>query len=120
MILQFIEGYSSAEIARQLGIPDGTVRRRLKVALDQLREGLRRRSDQPRRGWLAALVPFARLPDPVPASVSMEVLIMKKVIGIVVVISLALAIVGSVVWHRRGSGHDEGRVRTGIGRSGTR
>src|SRR4051812_41606245 len=60
VLLHFIEDYSSADIARRLGIPSGTVRRRLKVGLDHLRDGLRKRTDRPKRGWLAALVPLAR------------------------------------------------------------
>ena len=105
VMLRFVEGYSSIEIARRLGIPDGTVRRRLKVALDQLREGLRKRTDQPRRGWLAALVPFARLPDPIPTPT--EALMIKKVIGGVMVL-VALAVAGAIVWHHHAGGR--GRV----------
>src|SRR5262245_28568550 len=60
VLLHFVEGYSSAEIARRLGMPDATVRRRLKTALDQLRDALRKRTDQPKRGWLAALVPLSK------------------------------------------------------------
>jgi len=97
VMLHFVEGFSCAEIARQLGIPDGTVRRRLKVALDQLREALRKRRDQPRHGWLAALVPFARLPD-LPSATT-KVSIMNKLISIVVVSAVALAIVVGAVWH---------------------
>jgi DNA-directed RNA polymerase specialized sigma24 family protein len=44
VLLHFVEGYSSAEISRRLGIPDGTVRRRLKTALEQLREALNKRA----------------------------------------------------------------------------
>jgi RNA polymerase sigma-70 factor (ECF subfamily) len=101
VLLHFIEGYSGADIARRLRIPDGTVRRRLKVAIDQLREALRKRTDQPERGWLAALVPLSRLPGPTPASASIGILAMKKVIGIVALVLLLLAIGGGVVWLRR-------------------
>jgi RNA polymerase sigma factor (sigma-70 family) len=101
ILLHFVEEQSSAEIARRLGIPDGTVRRRLKVALDQLRDALRKRTDPPRRGWLAALVPFARSPGPTPHPAAMGVLAMKKVIGIVVLLTLLLAIGLGLLWHRR-------------------
>lgn len=37
VLLHYFEGLSSAEIARRQEIPDGTVRRRLKTALDQRR-----------------------------------------------------------------------------------
>jgi RNA polymerase sigma-70 factor (ECF subfamily) len=48
VLLHYFEDLSSAEIARRSGVPEGTVRRRLKVALDELslqREGGRRDDD---------------------------------------------------------------------------
>lgn len=62
VLLHYVEGLSSAEIARRLGIPDGTVRRRLKVALDEIRDRLCARDDGPKGGWLAALAPLCGLP----------------------------------------------------------
>lgn len=59
VLLHFFEGLTSAQIARRLDIPDGTVRRRLKTALGQLRERLEARDDRPNRGWLVALAPLA-------------------------------------------------------------
>ncbi|HEY1587504.1 MAG TPA: hypothetical protein VGH63_17525, partial [Polyangia bacterium] len=50
------EGASAAEIARRDGVPAGTVRWRLKVALDQLRARLGREVDRDRA--LRALVPI--------------------------------------------------------------
>jgi RNA polymerase sigma-70 factor (ECF subfamily) len=50
VLLHYFEGLSSAEIARRLQIPDGTVRRRLKFALDELRAHFERRD---RRGLYA-------------------------------------------------------------------
>ena len=66
VLLHFIEGYSSADIARRLGIPDGTVRRRLKVALDQLRDAQQAGTDQPERqvGLRVLELPLARRPGP--------------------------------------------------------
>ena len=107
VLLHFFEGCSSAEIARRLGIPDGTVRRRLKVALDQLREALRKRNDPPKGGWLAALIPFAQLPSPSPGTTAMGALAMKKVIGVIGALVL-LMIVGGVIWHQHTSSHDDG------------
>jgi len=37
VVLRYVEDLSSSEIARRLGVPEGTVRRRLKVGLDRLR-----------------------------------------------------------------------------------
>lgn len=97
VLLHFVEGLDSAEIARRLQIPAGTVRRRLKVALDQLRAAMQKRTDQPRRGWIAALAPLARLPGPA----AMGVFAMKKVIGIVVVLVLLLVFGGGMIWRHR-------------------
>lgn len=56
ILARYYEGQSSAEIARRLGIPAGTVRWRLKVGLDQLRTGLDRRSHGDRTRWVSALI----------------------------------------------------------------
>jgi RNA polymerase sigma factor (sigma-70 family) len=102
VLLHFFEGMSSADIARKLGIPDGTVRRRLKVALDQLREALRERSDPPKGGWLAALVPLAGAPRPTQAS-ALGAIAMKKLIAVIVVlVLLLLAGGGALLWRHRG------------------
>jgi RNA polymerase sigma-70 factor (ECF subfamily) len=108
VLMHFVDGHSSADIARQLGIPDGTVRRRLKVALDQLRDALAKRTDQPKRGWLAALVPFAMAHDVPRRTATIGAIAMKKVIGLVVLLLLVLAI-GAAVWHHRSKhAHDAG------------
>ena len=57
---------ASAEIARRAGIPEGTVRSRLKRGLDQLRERLDGTFGN-RRAWALSL-PEARQP-PLPRSV---------------------------------------------------
>jgi RNA polymerase sigma factor (sigma-70 family) len=106
ILLHFFEGLSSAQIARRLGIPNGTVRRRLKTALDQLRDALRNRTDQPKGGWLAALVPLAKLPGPTPASTAMGVVAMKKLIGVIVALVLLLLVGAGALWryHSRSDG----------------
>ena len=62
VVLRFYEGLSSAEIARRLGEPEGTVRWRLKEALDRVRADLDARYGNDRAAWRAALVPL--LPAP--------------------------------------------------------
>jgi RNA polymerase sigma factor (sigma-70 family) len=100
VLLHFVEGLSSAQIARRLGVPDGTVRRRLKVAVDQLRERLRSRGDGPKRGWLVALVPLARSSERPPAVAALGgVAIEKLIAGVVLVLLLLIGVVG---WWRRG------------------
>jgi RNA polymerase sigma-70 factor (ECF subfamily) len=102
IVLHYVEGLSSAEIARRLGIQASTVRQRLKHALDELRERIRAREDGPKRGWLAALVPFT----PTTSHVAIGALAMKKVIATVALILLAL-LLGGVGWHVLHGRHDD-------------
>jgi RNA polymerase sigma-70 factor (ECF subfamily) len=62
--LRFVEGRDSAEIARSLGVPAGTVRWRLSEALDRLRLALDERAKGDRAAWKArfALVGLLDLP----------------------------------------------------------
>ncbi|HEY4175764.1 MAG TPA: sigma-70 family RNA polymerase sigma factor [Kofleriaceae bacterium] len=100
VLLHFVEGLSSADIARQQRIPDGTVRRRLKVALDQLREALEKRANPPKRGWLAALIPLARWPGPAATvAAATGVLLVKKILAIVAVL-VVLLLIGFIVLRR--------------------
>jgi RNA polymerase sigma factor (sigma-70 family) len=55
VLLRFYDGRTSAEIARMLGVPAGTVRWRLKTALDRLRADLDRGPERDR--WRAILAP---------------------------------------------------------------
>ena len=87
-LLHYVEGLTSAEIARRLGIPDATVRRRLSRALDEIRARLRARDE---RGWLAALVPLVRTP-------AFGALTMKKLIAAAIALVLAL-LIGAGVKH---------------------
>jgi RNA polymerase sigma-70 factor (ECF subfamily) len=57
VLLRYFEGASAAEIARRQGVPAGTVRWRLKEALDQLRARLSREVDRDRAR--RALAPIA-------------------------------------------------------------
>jgi RNA polymerase sigma factor (sigma-70 family) len=59
LILRYFEELSGAEMARRLGIPAGTVRWRLKVALDELRRRLDERHGGRRESWSVALLPVA-------------------------------------------------------------
>lgn len=54
---RYFEGRSAAEIAQQLGIPAGTVRWRLKVGLDRLRDELDARHGGERLLWAGAFAP---------------------------------------------------------------
>jgi hypothetical protein len=93
VLLRFIEELSCADIARRHGIPEGTVRRRLKVALDDLRERL---GTKPRTngGALAAL----------------GVLTMKK--SVIAAIALLLLILAGVWWWKKGGSGAGEQVHT--------
>ena len=96
VLLRYFEELSCAEIARRLEVPEGTVRRRLKVALDHLRG----RIGAKRRSGLLALAPLAGVPsNPIPVAVG--VIAMKKLVAAVVV--LILLVVAGVWWRTRES-----------------
>jgi len=68
VLLRYFGDLSARAIAKREGVPEGTVRSRLKRALDQLREELDRENGE-RRVWVLALVPLMRR-EPVSASVA--------------------------------------------------
>ena len=59
IIARFIEGRTSASIAKSLGIPAGTVRKRLHEALSRLRAGLDADAGT-RKQWAPAVLAFAQ------------------------------------------------------------
>ncbi len=106
VLLCYAQGLSPSEIARRQGIQGGTVRWRLKRALDLLRERLdhRLRDGEPageRRTWVAALAPLTSaraLEQTSPAGGLLAPLAWmakaKLVAGVIVVLILA----ASAVW----------------------
>src|SRR5262245_28421384 len=58
VLLRYFEDLTSSQIALRLGISPGTVRWRLKQAIDELRDRLEQRS--PNRAWVAPLAAFKR------------------------------------------------------------
>ena len=70
VLLRYFEGLAAAEIARRNGVPAGTVRWRLKKALELLRERLDAEHDGDRRAWVLALVPLAASAAPTPSPAS--------------------------------------------------
>ncbi|NVB84996.1 MAG: RNA polymerase sigma factor [Kofleriaceae bacterium] len=59
IIARFVEGRTSASIAQSLGIPAGTVRKRLHEALSRLRAGLDANAGD-RKRWAPAVLAFAK------------------------------------------------------------
>ncbi len=60
LLLRYYEGLSADEIAQRAGVPDATVRTRLKRGLDQLRARFDREHGGERRAWALAFLPLAR------------------------------------------------------------
>jgi RNA polymerase sigma factor (sigma-70 family) len=81
VIRRYLDGKTSAQIARELGVPPGTVRWRLKTALARLRAAL----DDSAPRWQRALVPL------VGATVKT-----KTSIGLVALLIILLGIVAAV------------------------
>jgi protocatechuate 3,4-dioxygenase beta subunit len=75
VLLHYFEGLTSKEIGVRLGIPPGTVRWRLKEAIDELRKRLEERS--PNRAWVPALAAFTRT---TPVAPTPRVAILPKVL----------------------------------------
>lgn len=61
VLMRYFGALTARAIARREGVPEGTVRSRLKRGLDQLRADLDQRSGKDGRAWALALVPLARL-----------------------------------------------------------
>lgn len=87
IVRRYLDGESSAQIARALEIPAATVRSRLKTGLDRLRTAL----DDSTPRWRQALVPF--IPSLAKGAVIVKV---KTQITILVLILLALG--GGGAW----------------------
>lgn len=68
LVLHFYQGIAAVDIARDLGIPAGTVRWRLKEGIDRVRAELDRRHGGDRQRWQRALLPL--VPAPILAHAS--------------------------------------------------
>jgi RNA polymerase sigma factor (sigma-70 family) len=101
VLLHYFEELTCAEIARRLSLPEGTVRRRLKTALDQLRT--RFEADRERSGGLGALAPLAGLhaTKTSVAAAPIGIIAMKKLVAVVIV--FLIVIVAALRWHGRGT-----------------
>lgn len=88
LLLRFHEEVTPQELARDQGVPAGTVRSRLKRGLDLLRERLDAKSGGDRRAWLQALAPL--VPEwSTPTALVGGGFVMKKL-----VLALSLVVVG--------------------------
>jgi len=83
VLLRYVEGMSAADIARSQGIPGGTVRARLKDALDRIRATLD--TERRERGaWVRLLVPL-------PAALAGGLLVKTKIVIVIVLIAVVVA-----------------------------
>lgn len=112
VLLHYFEELPSAEIARRLNIPEGTVRRRLKVALDELRSRLDRKERNP--GGLRALAPLAAM-RATPTSSALAgagSIVMKKVL--IAIALLLLAGLATLSVHSLAQGSSSEQKREGM------
>ncbi|HEY1812230.1 MAG TPA: sigma-70 family RNA polymerase sigma factor [Kofleriaceae bacterium] len=98
VLLHYVEGVPTNEIARRLDVPPGTVRRRLKVARDQLRERLRRGD----RIALVLLLAVARSRAARATPFVIGAITMKKLLAVLAL--LVLLFVGRSIVHRHRDG----------------
>ena len=86
VLLRFAEGLTPTQIARRLAIPPGTVRWRLKEALDRLRAELDRHHRGDRRAWIVAFAPIAMPRPAATSSVPLLLLLLGGTIAIVMIL----------------------------------
>lgn len=104
VLLRFAEGLTPKEIARRRGVPEGTARRQLKEALDQLRAAVAAHYERDARDWRLALVPLvnAGSTDQALAGAWKGVTLMtvksKTQIALGVALLLALVATGRLWW----------------------
>lgn len=109
VLLAYFEHLGSEEIARRQGVAASTVRWRLKLGLDALRDDLDRRQGGNRRAWALALAPLVRSDTQLALATSTAlswqgVLVMQTLLKVgaaaaAVVIAVAvLSLSGAVPW----------------------
>ncbi|MEP6861581.1 MAG: sigma-70 family RNA polymerase sigma factor [Deltaproteobacteria bacterium] len=112
VLLHYFQDLSSAEIARRSGVPEGTVRRRLKTALDELRGRLYAEEHKTGRAVIAALAPLT-VHQSTAGSAALGVVLVKKAIAVLVVVA-GLLLVGAHFYKRR-AGSDKPAAATVAG-----
>jgi RNA polymerase sigma factor (sigma-70 family) len=103
VVLRYFEGLDSQAIAAAIGAPAGTVRWRLKQAIERLRERLDERHGGNRQAWIAVFAPveFAKETGKAAAT-AMEALMTtsakKTSLGLATMLLLAVAMVLVCAW----------------------
>jgi RNA polymerase sigma-70 factor (ECF subfamily) len=107
LLLRYFEGHASAQIARMMDLPAGTVRWRLKSALDQLRARLD--EGQAREDWKRALAPLLL---PVRGARRLAT-ILAAALGASLLAGLVLPVALLLHGHGRDATSQDGRERPG-------
>jgi RNA polymerase sigma-70 factor, ECF subfamily len=89
----FVEGRTSASIAQSLGIPAGTVRKRLHEALSRLRAGLDANAGDPKR-WAPAVLAFAKGGVQVAKPTKLVVVVLAAVLASLATLMIVLPMRG--------------------------
>jgi RNA polymerase sigma factor (sigma-70 family) len=126
VLSRYFDGLTAAEIARRDGIPEATVRGRLKTGLDQLRGQLDDRHEGKRRAWVAILVPLLpknAVPPPSPAGrpsrAGARSWLLPALAGVIVVgLALSWTTLARLVAGNRSRGGHETNTATASARSG--
>jgi RNA polymerase sigma factor (sigma-70 family) len=94
VLYRYYEGMSAADIARAQGVPAGTVRWRLKEALDRVRADLDAHHQGDRRRWAVLVAPLAGAPSPGAATpLVLGGLAVKTLIKITAIAAVLVALV---------------------------
>lgn len=91
LLLRYFEGLSAADIARAQGIPAGTVRARLKDALDRLRAQLDAEHDNDRAAWAVLLAPLPAVRGSATVGAVASTHAVAIAIGLVVIAAVIIA-----------------------------
>ena len=104
VLLRYYEGLPAVEIARRQGLPDATVRSRLRRALRELRQRLDHLQEGGRRAWSLAFAPLVADRALVASSLLQGAIAMKAgwkagiAVGLVLVVSVGGWGVARAVW----------------------
>jgi len=91
LVLRYLDGLSSIQVAERLGVSHDAARQRISRGLAKLRERLDREHEGGRAGWMGALLPF--VPAPM-TSITGGLLLM----GTKTKFAIALAVAGLGLW----------------------
>jgi RNA polymerase sigma-70 factor (ECF subfamily) len=105
LIRRYVDGLEPAVIARRDGVPDATVRSRIKRGLDELRARLDAERGGDRSAWMAVLLPWSRPSAVAATAVVFEGLALKWIAfaaaGVLALTGVAVVAAGPK------SGHDD-------------